>query len=123
MSKPLIGIVSSDLTDKTIVVTIETQKTHPLYKKQYKSSKKVMAHDEKNEAKIGDKVQLTETRPLSARKRHTLAKILEKAAISADKTVASITVEEQAGANEHPIVKEMVEDEAPAIESLKKAKK
>lgn len=103
MSKTIIGTVSSEATDKTIVVTVETQKTHPLYKKQYKVSKKFMAHDENNEAKIGDRVLLIESRPISARKRHVLSKILEKAKISADQSVKAITKEEQAGANEHPI--------------------
>ncbi len=78
MAKTLVGIVSSDRTDKTIVVTVVTRKTHPLYRKQYTSSTKFMAHDEKNEAKTGDKVQIAETRPLSARKRHVLDKVLER---------------------------------------------
>lgn len=81
MGKTLIGTVSSDKVDKTIVVTVRTRKTHPIYKKQYTVSKKFMAHDEKNEAKLGDRVSITETRPLSARKRHTLEKVLERAAI------------------------------------------
>lgn len=81
MTKTLIGVVSSDKADKTIVVTVQNRKTHPLYRKQYAISKKFIAHDEKNEAKIGDKVAITETKPLSARKRFTLDKVLEKAQI------------------------------------------
>ena len=81
MAKTLIGTVSSDKGDKTIVVTVATRKTHPIYKKQYTSSKKFMAHDEKNEAKPGDKVAIIETRPLSARKRFALDRIIETAAI------------------------------------------
>lgn len=81
MAKTLIGTVSSDKVDKTIVVTVRTRKTHPIYKKQYTVSKKFMAHDEQNEAKLGDKVAISETRPLSARKRHTLDKVIERAAI------------------------------------------
>lgn len=81
MAKTLIGTVSSDKTDKTIVVTVRTRKTHPIYRKQYTVSKKFMAHDEKNEAHVGDRVAIIETRPLSARKRHTLDKVLEKAGI------------------------------------------
>lgn len=81
MAKTLIGTVSSDKVDKTIVVTVRTRKTHPIYKKQYTMSKKFMAHDEQNEAKLGDKVAISETRPLSARKRHTLEKVIERAAI------------------------------------------
>lgn len=81
MAKTLTGVVSSDKGDKTIVVTVATRKTHPIYKKQYTSSKKFIAHDEKNEAHNGDKVVIAETRPLSARKRHTLVKVVERAGI------------------------------------------
>jgi small subunit ribosomal protein S17 len=81
MAKTIIGTVSSNKTDKTIVVTVQTRKTHPLYRKQYTVSKKFMAHDEKNEAQQGDKVAITETRPLSARKRYMLDHIIETAAI------------------------------------------
>jgi small subunit ribosomal protein S17 len=78
MAKTIIGTVSSSKTDKTIVVTVQTRKTHPLYRKQYTVSKKFMAHDEKNEAEVGDKVAITETRPISARKRFKLDRIIEK---------------------------------------------
>src|SRR5688500_2236213 len=81
MAKTLIGTVSSNKTDKTIVVTVQTSKTHPIYRKQYVVSKKFMAHDEKNEAHEGDKVAIVETRPLSARKRFKLDRVIEKAAI------------------------------------------
>ena len=81
MAKTVQGVVSSDKGDKTIVVTVATRKTHPIYKKQYTSTKKFIAHDEKNDAKAGDKVVIAETRPLSARKRHTLVKIVERAGI------------------------------------------
>ncbi len=93
MAKSLIGIVASDKTDKTIVVTVHTHKTHPIYKKQYPASKNFMAHDENNEAKIGDKVLIVETKPLSARKRHTLKQIVIKATIAHDQTVEAITAE------------------------------
>ena len=82
MAKTIIGVVSSDKADKTIVVSVATRKTHPLYKKQYTSTKKFMAHDEKNEAHIRDRVVISETRPISARKRFKLDKVLEKAAIT-----------------------------------------
>lgn len=84
MSKAIIGIVSSNKTDKTIVVTVQSKKTHPIYRKQYSVSKKFMAHDEKNEAEVGDKVSIVETRPLSARKRHTLERIIEKPLLRAE---------------------------------------
>jgi small subunit ribosomal protein S17 len=88
MAKTLTGIVSSDKADKTIVVTVHTRKTHPLYRKQYSVSKKFMAHDEKNEAKIGDKVEIVETRPQNARKRFALSKIVEKPALREDSLAA-----------------------------------
>ncbi len=93
MVKTLIGIVSSDKAEKTIIVNVHTRKTHPLYKKQYPMSKRYMAHDEKNEAQIGDKVSITECRPLSARKRYRLATIIERPLIRADQTVAAVTTE------------------------------
>jgi len=89
MPKTIIGTVSSDKTDKTIVVTVQTRKTHPLYRKQYTVSKKFMAHDEKNEAQVGDKVEITETRPLSARKRFILSRIIEKPALRQDTLAAT----------------------------------
>lgn len=82
MAKILLGTVTSDRPDKSIIVTIVTHKSHPLYKKRYILSQKVMAHDEKNEAKIGDKVQIAETRPLSARKRYALKKIVERPVVT-----------------------------------------
>ena len=73
------GTVISDKMDKTITVIVETKKTHPIYGKRVKYSKKFKAHDEKNEAKIGDKVLIMETRPLSATKRFRLVESVEKA--------------------------------------------
>lgn len=81
MAKTIIGTVSSDKVDKTIVVTVRTRKTHPLYRKQYSISKKFMAHDENNEAHVGDRVAIEETRPLSARKRFILTKVIERAGV------------------------------------------
>jgi small subunit ribosomal protein S17 len=89
MARRLIGIVSSNKGDKTIVVTVQTRKTHPLYRKQYMVSKKFMAHDAKNEAEPGDKVAIVETRPLSARKRHTLREIIERPTLRADSLAAT----------------------------------
>ncbi len=93
MARTLTGIVSSDKADKSIVVTVSSHKTHPLYKKAYMVTKKYMAHDEKNEAKQGDTVTIRETRPLSARKRFELAKIVQRAAIRAEDRVETVTAE------------------------------
>lgn len=73
------GIVVSDKMDKTVVVAIETFKTHPLYKKQMKRTTKFKAHDEENACGIGDKVEIMETRPLSKDKRWRVLSIKEKA--------------------------------------------
>lgn len=81
MAKTLTGVVASNKGDKTIVVTVVTHKTHPIYKKKYMVSTRFMAHDEANEAKEGDKVIIAETRPISARKRFVLTKIVETAAV------------------------------------------
>lgn len=94
MAKTIIGTVSSDKADKTIVVTVQTRKTHPLYRKQYTVSKKFMAHDEKNQAHVGDRVIIVETRPLSARKRYALDRIVETAAIRHQEN--AVAEEEQA---------------------------
>jgi len=77
--KEFVGIVKSDKMEKTIVVAIETLTMHRLYKKYVKRVKKVKAHDEKNEAKIGDRVRVIESRPISKEKCWKLVEILERA--------------------------------------------
>jgi small subunit ribosomal protein S17 len=77
--KVRIGKVISNKMQKSIVVAIERRIPHPLYKKYYKRTSTLMAHDEQQAAKIGDLVKVAETRPLSARKRWRLVEILEKA--------------------------------------------
>ena len=79
--RELIGVVVSDKMDKTITVKVETYKKDPLYNKRVKYSKKYTAHDENNTAKIGDKVRLVATRPLSKTKRYELVEVIEKAII------------------------------------------
>lgn len=79
--KVKIGKVVSDKMDKTVVVSVETRVRHPLYKKTVKSSKKYKAHDENNEAHIGDTVVIMETRPLSKDKRWRVIEITEKAVV------------------------------------------
>lgn len=80
-TRELVGKVVSDKCDKTITVLVETYKKDPLYGKRVKSSKKYAAHDEKNEAKVGDTVRIAETRPLSKNKHFRLVEIVEKAII------------------------------------------
>jgi small subunit ribosomal protein S17 len=78
MAKTLTGIVTSDVADKTITVTVTSRETHPIYGKQYTVNRKYAAHDETNSAKKGDKVTISECRPISKRKTFTLDAIVEK---------------------------------------------
>ena len=78
MAHTLVGIVSSASRDKTITVSITNRETHPLYRKQYTKTRKYTAHDEKNEAGLGDKVEIEACRPLSKTKSYKLVRVLEK---------------------------------------------
>ncbi len=79
LRKVMIGTVTSDKMDKTVVVSVETSVSHKTYQKTMKRTYKLKAHDENNECKIGDKVKVMETRPLSKQKRWRVVEILEKA--------------------------------------------
>ena len=79
LRKTRVGKVVSDKMDKTIVVAIEDNVKHPLYKKIVKRTYKLKAHDENNECRIGDRVKVMETRPLSKDKRWRLVEIIERA--------------------------------------------
>lgn len=72
------GLVVSDKMDKTVVVAVETWKVHPLYKKGMKGTKKYKVHDKDNACKVGDKVKIMETRPLSKDKRWRVVEIVSK---------------------------------------------
>ncbi len=77
--REVVGVVTSDRMQKTVVVAIERLVKHPLYKKTMRRRTKVMAHNENDEARMGDRVELVETRPLSRRKSWRVARILVKA--------------------------------------------
>ena len=79
LRKTRVGVVVSDKMDKTIVVAVKDSVQHPLYKKILKRTVKFKAHDEKNECGVGDRVEIMETRPISADKRWRLVQIIEKA--------------------------------------------
>ena len=79
--KTRVGTVVSDKMQKTVVVRVDSQHRHPVIGKTIRTAKKYKAHDENNEAKIGDKVLIEETRPLSKDKRWRVKQVLEKAAI------------------------------------------
>jgi small subunit ribosomal protein S17 len=109
MARQLTGKVASDKNDKTIVISVASRKTHPIYKKQYTRNTKFMAHDEQNEAKTGDLVIIRETRPLSAKKRFILERILEKAHAGFVETDATADVPEE------PKEKQPVNVERPVV--------
>ena len=88
MAKTLTGVVTSDVADKTITVTVTSRETHPIYKKQYTVSRKYAAHDESNDAHKGDTVRIVETRPVSKRKAFKLDEIVKR-------SVGSIEVKEE----------------------------
>ena len=79
LRKTMIGIVSSDKMDKTVVVSVEMREMDKTYGKIKKKTYKLKAHDENNECKVGDKVKVMETRPLSKDKRWRVVEIMEKA--------------------------------------------
>ncbi|MGN0516830.1 30S ribosomal protein S17 [Eubacterium sp.] len=79
LRKTLVGVVTSDKMDKTVVVTIKDRVKHPLYNKIVDKSVKYKAHDENNECGVGDKVQIMECRPLSKDKNWRVVEIIEKA--------------------------------------------
>lgn len=95
MPRTFTGIVKSNKADKTIVVIVQTRKNHPIYRKQYTDSRNFMAHDEKNEANIGDIVLIAECRPVSAHKRFVLKSIVEKAAIRHEEPAPGSEVAEE----------------------------
>jgi len=80
--KTRLGLVVSNKMDRTAVVAVETLRRHPLYKKTIKRAVKYMAHDEKNECQLGDKVKIVECRPLSRYKRWRVAEILTKGEVA-----------------------------------------
>ncbi|MBR3230463.1 30S ribosomal protein S17 [Candidatus Saccharibacteria bacterium] len=102
MAHTLVGTVTSDKRDKTITVSIASRETHPLYRKQYTKTRKYTAHDEKNEAKVGDLVEIKMTRPLSKTKAYVLTKVLEKShgRVELKENVTEVELPEKVGADE-----------------------
>ena len=97
--KRVIGVVVSDKMDKTIVVKVERFVQHPRFKKYIKRSKKYYAHDERNEARVGDTVEIEETRPLSKLKRWRLVRIVKRSALAEipEEPIEEETPEEEGG--------------------------
>lgn len=123
MPKQLTGTVTSDKSDKTIVINVRVRRTHPLYKKQYTVNTKFMAHDDKNQAKVGDLVVISETRPFSARKRFTLDKIVERGGVRFEETdaVADVSEEVIEPVAEEPAKTEKTAEEKKPARGSKKA--
>jgi len=85
------GVVVSDRMDKTVVVMVEQTVLHPLYKKYIRRKKKYMAHDEENQCRVGDRVEIIESRPLSKHKRWRVRRILERAKKLGEEAVSNDT--------------------------------
>lgn len=104
MARKLVGIVTSDVQDKTITVAVSRSVTHPLYGKRYTVTKKFAVHDEANKAHVGDKVEINETRPISKRKSWTLAKVVEtghvEVAIKGEELVTDVETARRKGGEE-----------------------
>ncbi|MBR0372437.1 30S ribosomal protein S17 [Candidatus Saccharibacteria bacterium] len=116
MAHTLIGTVTSEKRDKTITVSIVNRETHPLYRKQYTKTRKYTAHDEKNEAHVGDRVQIAMSRPISKTKAYTLVKIIEKSrgAVELKDDVNKVYEAEKIGADEIAKAKKLEEAEKEA---------
>ncbi|RLB02774.1 MAG: 30S ribosomal protein S17 [Deltaproteobacteria bacterium] len=94
--KTAVGVVISDRMDKTVVVRVERLVQHPKYKKVVKRYSKYKAHDERNECRVGDRVLIIETRPLSKTKRWRVMRILEKAPEAVPEVVEEVTGDDKA---------------------------
>ena len=121
MAHTLIGTVTSDKRDKTITVSIVSRETHPLYRKQYSKTRKYTAHDAKNEAHVGDRVQIAMSRPISKTKAYTLVKVIEKSrgTVELKEDVNTVIEEEKIGADE--IARRKAEEEAREAEATAEA--
>jgi len=119
MAHTLIGTVTSDKRDKTITVSIVSRETHPLYRKQYTKTRKYTAHDEKNEAHVGDRVQIAMCRPMSKTKAYTLVKVIEKSrgAVELKEDVNKAYEAEKVGADAEARARRAAEAEKAAAEA------
>lgn len=117
----IIGVVTSDVQDKTIVITQTTSETHPLYRKKYTKERKFVAHDEKNEARKGDTVEIVEVRPVSKTKHFRLSKVVERGHEDLDikKTILDEEAEAKAAAK---LAKKAAEKETEETATLEEEK-
>lgn len=119
MARTITGRVTSDKTDKTIVITVTARKTHPLYGKQYTRNTKFMAHDEANEAKVGDLIDVVECRPISAKKHFKLSKIVERGGVRFEEADSTADLpEEEKVLVEEPKEEPKAKDSEPEPETI-----
>ena len=125
MAHTLIGTVTSEKRDKTITVSIVSRETHPLYRKQYSKTRKYTAHDEKNEAHKGDRVEIAMCRPISKTKAYTLVKVLERShgSVELKEDVNKVDLPEKVGADEIAKAEAVKAAEKAAKTAEAKAKK
>lgn len=116
--KERVGLVVSDKMDKTVVVAVENRAPHPKYRKIVVQTKRYKVHDEENKCKVGDRVRILETRPLSRTKRWTVAEVLSHSFIAQPKTVAQPSVQH---AEEEDASTESPEPIAPVVEASAEA--
>ena len=119
MAHTLVGTVTSDKRDKTITVSIVSRETHPLYRKQYTKTRKYTAHDEKNEAHKGDRVEIASCRPISSTKAYTLVKVIEKSrgTVELKEDVNKVELPEKVGADAEAKAKKAASAESEGEEA------
>lgn len=126
MAHTLEGIVTSEKRDKTITVSNVSRETHPLYRKQYSKTRKYTAHDEKNEAHVGDRVEIAEVRPISKTKAYTLVRVIERShgVVELKEDVNTVEMPEKVGADKvsKPEKVEEVAEEKKATRTKKTEK-
>lgn len=127
MARKLVGDVTSDVQDKTITVAISRSVTHPIYGKRYSVTKKYAVHDEANKAHVGDRVEITETRPISKNKSWKLSKVIEtghaEVEVKGEELIADVeTQRREAKVEEAEAEQPKAEAKKPAAKKAVKAK-
>jgi small subunit ribosomal protein S17 len=112
MARSITGVVTSDVQDKTIVVTVTTAKRHPIYGKAFKRSRKFAAHDENNAAHIGDTVTIENSRPISKTKAWRLSKIVQRGHEIIEVKQEAVELEAEAKKADAKILKQVQDDKA-----------
>ncbi len=122
MAQKIIGVVSSDKRDKTITVTVASRETHPLYRKQYTKTRKYTAHDEKNEAAAGDRVEIEACRPYSKTVSYNLVRIIEKGKGKIELKEEEVIPEKEASMTEQRSEDAETQSVSPSSEAVRTAR-